>query len=142
MAAQEGKPGNRIRTGTKRGEYAIFGCADATNTRPFTSHQLCKLNFKMVRDFRDAEAEARYEAAKQQFIDDNKTDSGHTLIETWGINRWVSQLIVVRNGESMPWWASWLFFFVMCLCGQGLWYRIFFAARTGRRTCKISKVIW
>lgn len=60
LAEEEGRPGNRIRTGTNRGEFAIFGCADATNTPPFTSHQLCKLEFKMARDFRDAEAEERW----------------------------------------------------------------------------------
>jgi hypothetical protein len=141
-AAEQGNPANRIRTSTMRGEYAIFGCADATTQAPFTSHQLCKLTFKMERDWKDQEALERYNSAKAQFTEENKKDTHTDLIESWGIDGWQKHMTVVRAGRKMPEWASWLYFLVISLCGMGVWYRIYFAARTGSRTVTVTKVLW
>jgi len=142
QAAMDGRPGNRIRSYSARGEFELSGCTDATNATLFTSHQLCMMSFEKSREWRDDEAKAAYENAKFLFTEQNKRDTHVELVEEWGIEGWIDRILTSRVGEKMPFWANWYFFLLTSVFLVGFWYRTVFASRTGSRRVKVSKVIW
>ena len=60
QAEAEGRPSNRIRSFSCRGEFELSGCTDITNSTLFTSHPLCMMSFEKSKEWRDEQASEAY----------------------------------------------------------------------------------
>eukprot|EP00039_Didymoeca_costata_P032350 m.37462 g.37462 ORF g.37462 m.37462 type:complete len:410 (+) comp9318_c0_seq2:300-1529(+) len=139
---QASATGTKIKTFAATHEYRLEGCQDDSPLVLFTSHQICKMQFQKTKIWRDTDALLRYETAKNEFVQQNNKDLHYEIIEQWGIPGFIDKLLVVRNGNKLPFWIGWGVFVLAAVAGMGFWYRTFLSSRTGNRTFTFKKVIW
>lgn len=104
---QASATGTKIKTFAATHEYRLEGCQDDSPLVLFTSHQICKMQFQKTKIWRDTDALLRYETAKNEFVQQNNKDLHYEIIEQWGIPGFIDKLLVVRNGNKLPFWIGW-----------------------------------
>jgi len=136
------RPNDKVVTFNRTVHHTLHGCADVTPIRFFTSHRLCLYEFAKQKRWRDAEAEARHDDEREEFVAENSKDEHHEIEDSWGLEGFEESFLATRPGEDAPWWASWRLFIVFTLLGLSLFYRVYFASRIGKQKITFKKVIW